>query len=88
MQALSASDVLEVVEWGTSHSLTSTALYLLDRAGTGLDSETLAALPLGTRDRLLLRLYGECFAGPIRAREACPECGATLKTGSAESAVT
>jgi uncharacterized protein (UPF0212 family) len=79
MHALSASDLLSVWERGFGAGLIRRALELLSAACPEADPEELAALSIGQRDTLLLRLRQWTFGSPLTGMAACPRCGEQIE---------
>lgn len=79
MQHLDGKTLLQVWEEGMSAPPLGKALILLAVARPGVDSETLAQLPIGRRDRILLELRERWF-GPCLVNTAeCPQCSERLE---------
>ena len=83
MHALSAADILDVWEVGRAQPPVARALTLLERAYPESTRHSLAQLPLGTRDRLLLEVRGETIGRALEAMAGCPSCGEMLEFGLA-----
>jgi hypothetical protein len=82
VRALSAAEVLGLWERAERLSPVERALAMAAAADhadpdstDGRDAAALAALPLGTRDRLLLRLRAATFGSSLTAYASCPGCG-------------
>lgn len=76
---LAPADLLDVWEEGHDQSLVARALAMLHRALPAADRESLADLPVGTRDALLLRLRELNFGPVANCVATCPSCQATLE---------
>jgi hypothetical protein len=81
VRALSACDVLAIWEVTAGAGPTQRALAILARACPERSPESLAALPLGRRDGLLLELYRSTFGPALDLFERCPACGQGLALG-------
>lgn len=79
MHALSAADILDVWEVGRAQPPVERALTLLERACPQSARDSLARLPLGTRDRLLLAAGAGTIGGALEATAGCPACGEMLE---------
>ncbi len=55
------------------------AVTLLELAGLGLATDEIIALPVGSRDRELLRLRVSTFGATITGLVTCPACGETVE---------
>src|SRR5882724_6869147 len=80
MRALSASGLLDAWEKGTTQSPVERALTLLTAACPDWSSEDLAELPIGERDRNLLRLREALFGPQLIMVSQCPKCGESLES--------
>lgn len=76
---LTAVDVLQVWELGGALHPIDRALLLCAFAAPGVEHAQLAALSLGERDALLLRLRGRTFGERIDAVTECEQCKAGLE---------
>jgi uncharacterized protein (DUF983 family) len=74
MHRLDAARILELSERGAALSSSRRALLLLAAAFPDAPDEALLSLPLGARDRLLMRLRAELFGAALTARQACRTC--------------
>lgn len=74
MRTILASELIEISERGARLGNASRALLLLE-AGGEIDAQDAAALPLGARDRLLLRLRAALFGERMVAQQQCAACG-------------
>jgi hypothetical protein len=81
MHALSASDVLQIWEWGQGRSPLQQALVMLAVAYPDRSPEQLAALPIGQRDAHLLMLRSHTFGAKLQAVARCPQCQEALEFG-------
>jgi hypothetical protein len=75
MRALSASELLNVWEWGVGQPPVEQALTLLASACPEAPPEDLAKLSIGQRDTRLLRLREWTFGSRLVSLAACPGCG-------------
>jgi hypothetical protein len=75
MAAVSADSLLAVWESAVSAGADARALALLEP----MERMEAAALPLGSRDALLLGLYSELRGPHVEALATCPECVTTLE---------
>lgn len=80
MRPLSATELLEVWEQGSSLPLAQRALALLSIACPDLDREALARLSIGRRDGLLLSVRESVFGARLSGITNCPKCGEQLET--------
>jgi hypothetical protein len=75
-------DLLDLLDEGEHLSVTERGVLLAQAASrapgrsrtAGKDGDP-AALPLGERDRLILRLHAELFGRILEAQDRCPQCG-------------
>lgn len=81
MHAPDAATLLNVWERGLQMPLQRNAIALLAAALSGQTREQIAALPIGRRDGLLLRLRELLFGSDIAAVANCPKCGERLEAG-------
>lgn len=79
MRPLSAQQVVAVWERGLAEPPPERALTLLAAAFPDAGPAALAALPLGERDRRLLRLRAALFGPTLHAVAACPACADPLE---------
>jgi hypothetical protein len=79
MRALSAADLLRIVERSAGASPTASALAILACGCPDEPVPDLVRLPLGARDRLLLDLRQQTLGGALSALVCCPSCGAELE---------
>lgn len=77
MHTPTPAQLLQVWERGDSPSAAACGLLLLGSSCDECSTGTLAALPLGQRDALLLQLRARLFGAAIDAVASCPQC-ATL----------
>ena len=84
----SDAELLDVLDRGESLSEPERAVLLARAADRDLDARDVdaRALPLGARDRLVLRLREQLFGPTIEAHDICPHCGedASLEIACAE----
>jgi hypothetical protein len=78
MRAPSATDLLLAWERGLDRSSTQRALALLGACSPEITQDRLAALPIGARDTLLLRLRKSLFGNSVSAVSRCPKCSEKL----------
>ena len=75
MQPLSASEILRLWEWGSAGVRPiDRDLALLSLACPGVSREVLSHLPLGARDKQILRLREMSFGRVLAAYTECPQC--------------
>ncbi|MGB8020418.1 MAG: hypothetical protein WCF04_04255, partial [Candidatus Nanopelagicales bacterium] len=67
----SQAALLDLLDRGETLSMPERALLLARAADRDADA---GALPLGGRDRLILRLHEALFGPMIEARDTCPHC--------------
>ncbi len=79
MHALSASDVLQIWEWGQGRSPLQQALVMLAVAYPDRSPGQLAALPIGQRDAHLLTLRSHTFGSNLHSVARCPQCQEALE---------
>ncbi len=79
MRALSASELMDVWEWGWNQPPVQRALALLAVAFPETPGDTLAELSIGQRDLCLLTLREQTFGSQLAGLTACPECDARLE---------
>jgi len=75
MRPVSAGELLAAWELGRGRGPQEKALALLRAACPETPGEVLADLPLGERDRRLLRLREQVFGPRLTGVAACPGCG-------------
>lgn len=75
----SAAELLDVWERGTALDTTRRALLLLAAASPNITYDTLAELPVGTRNAQLLELRAQLFGETLVAVANCPQCGERLE---------
>lgn len=79
MRTPTPAQLLQVWERGGGPSAAACGLLLLDSSCDDCSAETLAALPLGQRDALLLQLHARLFGAAIDVVATCPQCAATVE---------
>lgn len=79
MRPLSASDVLQVWEWGQDKHPVDRALALLGFAYPELAPEQLQGLTIGQRNSLLLSLREQILGPVMKCFARCAQCGAELE---------
>jgi hypothetical protein len=79
MRAPSPAQLLQVWERGCDQPVAARVLLLLAAAHDDADVESLAALPLGHRDALLLELHARLFGDEIVGLADCPHCNAEVE---------
>jgi hypothetical protein len=80
MRALTATELLQVWERGAMQPLAYRMLALLAAACPDASGEALAELPIGERDRRLLRLREWMFGPKLATVTSCPKCGERLES--------
>lgn len=81
MHAPTAEALLRTWERGLDLSPTQRALAMLAAALPDAEPGQLAALPVGARDAVLLRLRAALFGDTVAALAPCPACQAPLDVG-------
>jgi hypothetical protein len=79
MGTLSPAELLSAWERCLPLSPVRRALALLELAEPSLPADALGALPIGARDRELLRLRSAIFGAELTGLVTCPDCGATVE---------
>lgn len=79
MRPLAPAEVLDLCDRGHGRSATVRALLLLAAGSPGAEWEDLLALPLGERDRRLLRLRAATLGPHLEAQARCPACRETAE---------
>jgi hypothetical protein len=79
MRALSAGDILDVWEQGTTLHPIDRALLVLSRAIPGARRGDLASLGIGRRDALLIELRERTFGPALESYAECPFCSERLE---------
>lgn len=79
MQTPTPTQLLQVWERGGERSPAAASLLLLGSCCEEYPAETLAALPLGRRDALLLQLRARLFGEDIDTLTTCPQCAAVVE---------
>lgn len=79
MRSLSASELLNVWEWGRTQPPWSRALRLLATACPETPIDVLGKLSIGQRDALLLTLREWSFGSKLVSLAVCPSCGERLE---------
>jgi len=79
MRALSAWEILDVWERAGAAHPVDRALALLGAAMPETPRDEAAALPLGARDALLLRLRQATFGEALQGSAECPDCSARVE---------
>ena len=74
MKPLKAAELLTVWEHGLNQSLLEKVLALLSAACPEMDAETIAQLPIGKRDAMLLQLREWMFGPRLVNTAHCPQC--------------
>lgn len=75
MHGLDAARIVELSERGAGLGPSSRAALLLAAAFPQADRTELCGVPLGTRDRLLMRLRAQAFGHELCAHQRCAVCG-------------
>ena len=79
MRAPTAPELLDAWERGQGQPAVRRALALLAAACPEATPDDMAALPVGTRDGLLLTLRERTFGPALTALADCPRCGERLE---------
>ena len=79
MNKLSASELLNIWEFGRSKTFASQALLLLSTSCPERSIDTLAELSIGQRDALLLTLREMTFGQSLNCMASCPGCSDQLE---------
>ncbi len=79
MRSLSASELLNIWEWGRTQPTWSRALKLLATACPETSAERLTQLSIGQRDALLMTLRERTFGSQLVSQATCPGCGEGLE---------
>ncbi len=79
MQPLSPADILDLWQAGAPLAPAERALAMLRHAAPECPVPSLAALPVGRCDVLLLRLRQATLGDALSAVATCPHCGETLE---------
>lgn len=79
MRSLSASELLNIWEWGRNQPSWSRAIKLLAGACPETSVETLTQLSIGQRDAMLLALRELTFGSQLVSQVTCPSCGEVLE---------
>ena len=79
MRELSAAELLEIWEHGSTQTPAERALTVLASADRSLQGDALAAMSVGRRDGLLLSLRQSVFGQELAALATCPECQEQLE---------
>ena len=76
---LDAAALIDLAERAARLSLGQWSVALLRQAFPETGLETLLALPVGARDRLVLMIRAQLLSGPLRSEPLCADCGATYE---------
>jgi hypothetical protein len=76
---LDAATLIDLAERAAQLSVGQWSVALLEQAFPRTGLETLLALPVGARDRLVLMVRTQLLSGPLRSEPVCAECGATYE---------
>lgn len=79
MRSLSASELLNIWEWGRNQPSWSKAIKLLASACSETSIDMLTQLSLGQRDAMLLTLREWTFGSQLVSQVTCPNCGEVLE---------
>jgi len=79
MRVLTDSDFLDLWECGSRRHPLDRALLALGAAFPEVSFESLAAWPIGRRNRALIRLHCSCFGPSLRGMVSCARCGERLE---------
>jgi hypothetical protein len=74
MRSLSAAELLDLWERSCSQSLTAKAVSLAVAASPDSTWEEVAGLPIGRRDRFLLKVRETLFGSKFTIVTSCPQC--------------
>lgn len=74
MRAPTPAQLLQVWERGCGRPGATRALLLLAAANDDADADSLAALPVGRRDAMLIELHARLFRERIVGLARCPQC--------------
>jgi hypothetical protein len=80
MRSLSAQELLDVWEIGQGLVPYERAISLLSAANSGATRDALVRMPIGERDRRLLRLREQIFGPDLEAVARCPVCEELVET--------
>lgn len=83
MIAPDSASILDVWERGLHQPLQRKVIALLAAVSPGSSDADIAALPLGTRDAMLLDLRERLFGPDLATIATCPQCGERLEAGFA-----
>lgn len=75
MHGLDAARIVELSERGAALRPGRRAALLMAAAFPGVEEAALLRIPLGTRDRLLMRIRAQLFGRELAAHHGCAECG-------------
>lgn len=87
MQALTASEIIDVWEYGKGRRPVTIALILLAAAIPEKTWPELTALEIGERDRLLLELREKIFGPHLHGFVECPDCEESLEINLASTEI-
>jgi hypothetical protein len=87
MRPLSASEIVQVWEWGQEKHAVDRALALLALAYPEQTHEQLQRLTIGQRNSRLLALRERTFGPLLKGLAVCAECGAALEFSVAVNAI-
>jgi len=76
---LDAATLIDLAEHASQLSVGKWSVALLKQAFPDAALETLLALPVGTRDRLVLAVRAQLLSGPLRSEPVCADCGETYE---------
>jgi hypothetical protein len=79
VRQLSAYEIVRLCEWGRDRHPVDRALMLLRAAAPEADAESLARLPVGRRDALLLQLRARTSGERLEFEARCRKCGERLE---------
>ncbi|HEY2737730.1 MAG TPA: hypothetical protein VGK45_04950 [Thermoanaerobaculia bacterium] len=79
MRSLTPADVFDLCDRGEGYGPSTRALLLLGAASPDASWDELAELPLGERDRRLLRLRAATLGPRLEAQARCPACKETAE---------
>lgn len=79
MRPISAADLLDVWEWGLTHTQPERALALLAAVCPEQPVDELAGKPIGQRNVALLSLRESLFGSELALLTVCPQCAESLE---------
>lgn len=76
---LDAATLIDLADHATLHSVAQWSVAVLLAGFPGMTRDQALALPLGTRDRLVMQLRAARFGPRIDAQPVCADCGAPFE---------